>query len=45
MTEREAVDAFARQVAEVIRRLEEDRNKPNTEEESSALRRVRAGES
>ena len=33
MTERETVDAFARQVAEVLRRLEENRNTSNTEEE------------
>ena len=44
MTERETIDRFARQVAQVLRRLEEDRNKSDKEKETSALRRVRAGE-
>ena len=44
MTERETIDTFARKVAQVLRRLDRDRNKSDKEKETGALRRVRAGE-
>jgi hypothetical protein len=44
VTERETIDRFARQVAQVLRRLEEDRSKSDKEKETGALRSVRAGE-
>ncbi|MGD8466554.1 MAG: hypothetical protein PVI09_22090 [Anaerolineae bacterium] len=44
MTEREVIDNFARQVAQVLRRLEAEQDKRPKEKETGALRSVRAGE-